>query len=299
MLVSLLITLLGFLLVSRRKKNEAAAKADGQAALRKPKLLERLGMPVCVFGVWLAVGSALTLLFGTPAAEGLSVSIIPPRAGFSVLGYQPSETMVVGWAVMAALIIVTILLRIFFIPRLSDKPGWFQNAVETIVESVEAYASARTRDLGRPMYGYIFAIGAALIGNMIAELMGFRSPSSDLMFTLALSLFTFLMANWYGIRQRSLKGRIRSLLSPTPLLLPIRLVTDLANPFSMACRLFGNAISGMIVMNLIYSVLGNFGAGVPSVVGLYFNVFFALIQTLIFITLTLSSINETTAEPET
>jgi len=218
---------------------------------------------------------------------------------FSIFGYQPSETMVVGWAVMAVLIIAAILLRIFFIPKLSNEPGKFQNAVEMIVEAIESYASERTIDLGRPMYGYVFTIGMMLIGNAVAELMGFRSPSSDLMFTLALSIFAFLMANWYGICKRSLKGRLKSLMKPTPLLLPIRIVTDLANPLSMACRLFGNTISGMIVMNLLYSVLGNFAAGIPSIAGLYFNVFTALIQTIIFITLALSNINEATTEPET
>lgn len=265
----------------------------------KLKKKDRIGMAICIFGIWLVIGSAITFIFGTRVEEEFTVSIIPPRVDFSIFGYQPSETMLVGWAVMAALIVGAILFRLFCIPKLSDEPGGFQNVVEVIVEAIETYASERTNDLGRPMYGYVFTIGMMLIGNAVAELMGFRSPSSDLMFTLALSIFAFLMANWYGIRKLSLGGRLKSLLTPTPLLLPIRLVTDLANPLSMACRLFGNTISGMIVMNLIYSVLGNFAAGIPSVVGLYFNVFTALIQTVIFITLALSSINEATTEPET
>lgn len=298
-IVSFSVILLGYWMLPSRKKDARASDEDNPVFLRKQKRKKRIAMCVCIFGIWLAVGSALTLIFGAPAAEEFSISIIPPRASFSVLGYTPSVTMLVGWAVCAILIIVTIILRIFFIPRLSDDPKKFQNAVETIVESVESYASARTVNLGRPMYGYVFAIGAILIGNALLELMGFRSPSSDLMFTLALSIFAFFMANWYGIRQLSLKGRLKSLMHPTPLLLPIRLVTDLANPLSMACRLFGNTISGLIVMNLIYSVLGNFATGIPSVVGLYFNVFTALIQTIIFVTLALSAIHEATTEPET
>lgn len=259
---------------------------------------DRIIMAICIFVIWLVIGSVITLIFGTHAKEEFTVSIIPPRMDFSILGYQPSETMVVGWAVMAVLTIGAILSRIFCIPNLSDEPGVFQNAVEVVVEAIETYTSERTSDLGRPMYGYVFTIGVMLLGNAVAELAGFRSPSSDLMFTLGLSIFAFFMANWYGIRKRSLGGRLKSLLTPTPLLLPIRLITDLANPLSMACRLFGNTISGMIVMNLIYSVLGNFAAGIPSVIGLYFNVFTALIQTIIFITLALSSINEATTEPE-
>lgn len=278
-IVSAIIVLTGYLTVSKLKK-------------------KRIGKAIGIFGIWLAIGAAITLIFGTSAKEEFTVSIIPPRMDFSILGYQPSETMMVGWAVMAGLIAGAVLLRIFFIPKLSNEPGKFQNVVETIVEAVESYASERTIDLGRPMYGYVFTIGVLLLGNAVAELMGFRSPSSDLMFTLALSIFAFIMSNWYGIRKLSLGGRLKSLMKPTPLLLPIRIVTDLANPLSMACRLFGNTISGMIVMNLIYSVLGNFAAGIPSIVGLYFNVFTALIQTVIFITLALSNINEATTEPE-
>ena len=134
--------------------------------------------------------------------------------------------------------------------------------------------------------------------NVVAELMGFRSPSSDLMFTLALAIFSFLMANVFAIRKFTVLGRIKNLAKPSPILLPIRMITDLANPLSMACRLFGNTLSGMIIMNLLYSALGNFASGIPSVVGLYFGVFVAMIQMLIFVTLTLTSINEATADED-
>lgn len=294
--ISGIIVLLGNVMILWQKKRDGASETG--KSIFSQKLIKRIGIAIGIFGIWLAIGSAITLIFGTHVEEEFTVNIIPPRVDFQIFGYQPSETMIVCWAVMAVLIISAVLLRIFFIPKLDNELGKFQNVVEVIVEAIENYASERTTDLGRPMFGYVFTVGMMLIGNAIAELMGFRSPSSDLMFTLALSFFAFFMANWYGICKRSLKGRLKSLLKPTPLLLPIRIVTDLANPLSMACRLFGNTISGMIVMNLIYSVLGNFASGIPSVIGLYFNVFTALIQTIIFITLALSSINEATVEPE-
>ena len=281
-----------FMYLGAKKKIEASDQPDKQDTRKK-----KIGMVISIFGIWLFTGCAITLFFGQPAQEEFSVSIISPRANFMILGYQPSETMVVGWGVMAALISIAVILRIFFIPKLSDVPDKFQNVIETIIEAVEGYTSERTPYLGRFMYCYIFVIGATLMGNAIAELMGFRSPSSDLMFTAALSIMAFLMANYYGIRKLSLKGRIKAYSYPSPMLIPIRLVTDLANPLSMACRLFGNTLSGMIVLNLIYSALGNFAAGIPSIVGLYFNVFSALIQMIIFITLTLMSLNDATTEP--
>ena len=297
-IISAVIAVLGYLMFLRAKKKLAGAQAS-DPSIKLHNRSKKMGLAIAVFAAWLFIGCIIALIFGNAPAEEFTVNIIPPRSNISILGYQPSETMLVGWGIMAAIIAIAVVLRIVFIPKLSDEPGKLQNAIETLVETVESYSSERTVNLGRPMFGYVFAIGVTLIGNAVAELMGFRSPSSDLMFTLALSLLAFIMANWYGIRKLSLKGRIKGLMHPTPLLLPIRLVTDLANPLSMACRLFGNTISGMIVMALLYSVLGNFGTVIPSIVGLYFNVFTALIQTIIFITLTLSGINDATTEPET
>jgi len=295
--VSVVVAMIGCIMYFRTRKKITAA-LDADQPVKWLKRLKIFGLVITIFGVWLVIGCIITLIFGSASTEELTVDVIPPRVNFSIFGYQPSETMVVGWGIMAVLIITAVILRIFFIPRLSDDPGKFQNAIETIVEFVENYTSERTTTDGRFMYGYIFAIGMTLLGDAVSELMGFRSPSSDIMFTAALSLLAFIMANWYGIRKLTLKGRLKSMMNPSPLLLPIRIITDLANPLSMACRLFGNTISGMIIMNLIYSVLGNFNAFIPSIVGLYFNVFTALIQTVIFITLTLSNINEATTIPE-
>lgn len=295
--VSAVVALIGCIMYFRTRKKISAA-LDADQPVKWLMRLKIFSLVIIIFGIWLVIGCVITLIFGNASSEELTVDVIPQRADFSIFGYQPSVTMVVNWGAMAILIVMAVLLRIFLIPRLSDNPGKLQNVIETIVEAVENYTSERTTSFGRVMYGYIFAIGMMLIGNAIVELLGFRSPSSDLMFTAALSLFAFIMANWYGIRKLSLKGRLKSLMKPSPLLLPIRIITDLANPLSMACRLFGNTISGMIIMNLIYLVLGNFDAFIPSIVGLYFNVFTALIQTFIFITLTLSNINEASTEAE-
>ena len=77
------------------------------------------------------------------------------------------------------------------------------------------------------------------------------------------------------------------------MVLPLRMISDIAVPVSLACRLFGNMLGGMIiVMDLLYSAMGNLAVGVPSLVGLYFNAFHPLIQAYIFVTLTLTFINE-------
>ena len=110
--------------------------------------------------------------------------------------------------------------------------------------------------------------------------------------TLAMALITFVLINYYGIRKKGVLGRIKSLGKPNPVIFPIKVLSDIAVPVSLACRLFGNMLGGMIVMDLLYMALGNAAIGFPSVLGLYFNVFHPLIQTYIFVTLTLTFIGE-------
>ena len=131
-----------------------------------------------------------------------------------------------------------------------------------------------------------------MVGCAAVELLGYRAPTADITMTFALALITFILINYYGIKKKGVVGRIKSLAKPTPVVYPMKIVSDLAVPVSLACRLFGNMLGGMIVMDLLYYALGSAAIGIPSVLGLYFNLFHPLIQTFIFVTLTLTFINE-------
>ena len=194
-LIGLALALAGFFLRRAAQKKASAAAADGVPA-KWPKRRKTLWTVLSVIGIWIFLVNILPLTFGDLPHEELTVSIIPPRAEFSVFGYTPSTTMVVGWGVMAALIFIALLLRIFVIPRLESVPRKIQNVLEALVELAEGYSSSKTVYLGQPMFGYIFTVGAVLLGYAVAELIGFRSPSSDITFTFALSLISFVMANW-------------------------------------------------------------------------------------------------------
>jgi len=110
--------------------------------------------------------------------------------------------------------------------------------------------------------------------------------------TFALAFMTFILINVYGVNRKGALGRVKSLASPTPVVFVFRVIAELAIPISMACRLFGNMLGGMIVIDLLYMALGSNAVGIPSVAGLYFNVFHPIMQTFIFVTLTLTFINE-------
>ncbi|MDD4715407.1 MAG: F0F1 ATP synthase subunit A [Oscillospiraceae bacterium] len=240
--------------------------------------------------IWVAVVEILTRLFGSSRGRAFDVALSPNR--ISVLNVSVSSTVMLSWIVMAGLVILAVLARVFVIPRMKENPGAAQNILELMVDGIERYTRDKTGDLSNNLGAYIFTITALLVGCAIVELFGFRPPTTDITFTFALAIITFVLINFYGINRKGIIGRIRSLGTPYSFVIPIRMISDFAIPVSLACRLFGNMLGGMVVVDLLYNALGNGAVGIPSVLGLFFNVFHPLVQAFIFVTLTLAYISE-------
>jgi len=243
-----------------------------------------------VIGFFLFTTRLLDVIFGPMSPEKLEFSIFPERV--NVFGYSLSYTIIFSWIAMAILIIGAIIIRVTIFKNPKDSPSGAQNVVELIVETVSKYTNAQAHGTGEFLCSYILSIGSFLVVSAFLELFRLRPPTADITLTFALAFMTFLLINIYGIKRKGIGGRIKSLASPTPLVFPFRIISDLAIPVSMACRLFGNMLGGMIVIDLLYMALGSNAVGIPSVFGLYFNAFHPLIQTFIFVTLTLTFINE-------
>lgn len=258
---------------------------------KKHKRLRLFATLVIVFGCYLAVTRIITLIFGAHETEDLS-KFSPWADRMELFGFDISLTVVWTWVMMAAIILIALILRFTVLRKLSIRPRGAQNVVEAMVEAIMKYTGSNVHGEGEMLGSYIFTVALLLVGCAILELFGIRTPASDVTFTLGLSLITFILINAYGIKKKGVGGRIKSLANPTPIVLPIKIVTDLAIPVSLAARLFGNMLGGMIIMDLLYSALGNNAVGIPSVAGLYFNVFHPLLQAFIFITLTLTFIRE-------
>lgn len=265
-----------------------------KTASKRRKLLGRL---MLILGIWLLCVQFISLLPGGKEEEGFHVEMVAER--MQLFGFDISSTVVITWLAMAILLVLAVLARIFVIPKMQDVPHGIQTFLEIAVDGIGDYANSIVgKKIGRSISSYLFSIAALMVACAAVELLGLRAPTADITMTFAMAFCTFIAFNYYGIKEKGLRGRIHSLSSPTPLVFPIRVVCDMAVPVSMACRLFGNMLGGMVVMDLLYSALGTAAVGIPSVIGLYFNAFHPLIQTFIFITLTLSFISEAAGEEE-
>ena len=267
----------------------AKLRADAMPA-KRGKRVKSLTTMITVIGIYIFLTRLIVLIFGAGEGQKLEFSLWPDR--IDLHGFSLSVTTVYTWVAMAIILIAALITRFTIVKRFEDIPKGAQNVMELIVETVGKYTNAQAHGTGEILCSYILSIAALMLTSAFLELFRLRPPTADITMTFSLALMTFVLINAYGVRKKGALGRIKSLASPTPVVFIFRVISEIAIPISMACRLFGNMLGGMIVIDLLYMALGSNAIGIPSVIGLYFNVFHPLMQTFIFITLTLTFINE-------
>ena len=200
---------------------------------------------------------------------------------FTFGDFQLTATVVTTWGVMAALAFVSWLatrrLTLF-------APGLLQTAVEGVVAMMEDTIAAAAPQYARELLPFIGTLWIYLaVANLVGLIPGLHSPTRDLSATSALAILVFCSVHWHGIRSQGLKNYLRHYLSPSPILLPFHLISEVTRTIALAIRLFGNIMSLEMAALLLLMVAG-FLAPVPL---LMLHVVEALVQAYIFGTLAL------------
>jgi F-type H+-transporting ATPase subunit a len=176
-------------------------------------------------------------------------------------------------------------------------PGKLQNAVEMMVEGMYDFIESI---LGRDAKRYVPYLGSLffyiLLMNWIGMIPLGHSPSTSLNITASLAILTFLYAQYTGISRLGFLGYLHHMAgSPAdviswcmvPLLFPLHIIGELAKPFSLALRLFGN-ITGedtlvAVFVGLGIAILAFSPVGVPLQLPFYFlGLLLSTIQALVF-----------------
>ncbi len=153
---------------------------------------------------------------------------------------------------------------------------------------------------------FILTLAMFIFLSNILGIFGFMSPTGNVYVTLTLGLITACVLQFTCIKTQGIKGFIKGLLDPTPILLPLNIISELVTPISLGMRLFGNIFSGAILLNIIHFVTNDLinelvrmlslgflapwlGYGITIIVGTIahaiFDLFFGAIQTYVFILL--------------
>ncbi len=145
-----------------------------------------------------------------------------------------------------------------------------------------------------PYIGTIF--GFILLGSSLG-LFGLRPITADLNVAFALSLMTFFLIQGSSLKRIGIKGKLKHMCDPYPFMFPLKIMEDITLPVSLALRLFGNILGGMIIVDLwlhLMTWLSSLITNIPFLravtvlpLNAFFDIFEPVIQTIIFTMLTM------------
>ena len=207
------------------------------------------------------------------------------------LGIHPTYPAAPITNFVAMEILVVLILLAFFIAvrtRLSvEKPGGLQHLVEVAQEFVSDQAHSVIGHEYQRYVPYAMAVGFfILVGNLLGLIPTFESPTANPSVPLGCALVTFFYYHFHGIRHHG-GHYIKQFLGPmgalAPLMFPIEVISHLARILSLTVRLYANMFAGDLVTAAFFAL-------VPVLVPVAFlglHLFVAVVQTFIFVVLTL------------
>lgn len=123
----------------------------------------------------------------------------------------------------------------------------------------------------------------------------FRTPTADLNTTVGLALLTTIAFIGTSIKQNGFLGFLKGFCDPLPLMLPLNIVGEFAKPLNISVRLFGNMFAGSVIMGLLYKACPWV---LPAPLHLYFDLFSGLVQSFVFVTLSMVYIQSSLGDAE-
>jgi len=185
-----------------------------------------------------------------------------------VLETRIFEEMVVFWigpvpvtaTMLTSLAISVLLLTVAGALRVALRRAPYGTPAAIALLTVE-WLDGLVRDVaGRPepslvtLSGSLFLFIAAC--NLSGQLPGVSPPTASLATTSALAVVVFLAVPVAGIRSRGLWGYLREYFRPNPLLAPLHVISELSRTLALSMRLFGNMMSGHLVVALLVALTG-------------------------------------------
>lgn len=192
-------------------------------------------------------------------------------------GWRLNATIVFTWVVMALLVLGSWAIT----ARLSE--GETVSRWQVLLEVVVVTIRNQIDEVGADDPGrYLSFIGTLFLfiatANVLAVVPGYLPPTGSLSTAAALAICVLLAVPLFSIGKRGLGNYLRTYLQPTPLMLPFNLVSEVSRTIALAVRLYGNVMSGTVIVGILISVAPFFFPVMMQLLGLLTG----LIQAYIF-----------------
>ena len=164
-----------------------------------------------------------------------------------------NATIVITWILM---MVMAVGAKIITRKISSDmRVSRWQNLLEVIVTSIKK----QIEDIGLSQAeSYMEFLGTLflflLTANLCTILPFYEPPTSSLSTTAALAICVFVAVPFFGILKQGLGGYLKSYLKPTFIMLPFHVISEFTRTVALAVRLFGNMMSGVMILAILLTI---------------------------------------------
>ncbi len=176
-------------------------------------------------------------------------------------------TIVATWFVMIIMVIGSYLIT----RKLSSgiKISRWQNSLEIIILGI----NKQIKEIGlSKAESYISFLGTLFlflfVSNLLTVLPLYEPPTSSLSTTAALSICVFFAVPFFNIREYGVFNYLKSYIKPNVFMLPLHIINEFSRTVALSVRLFGNMMSGMVILAIVVSIIPFFFPLVMSAFGL-------------------------------
>jgi F-type H+-transporting ATPase subunit a len=162
-------------------------------------------------------------------------------------------TVLTTWVLMMAMVLGSKLITRSL--RTEGVISRWQGALEIIVTSIEQQIKEVGLNRAQeylPFLGTLFLFVA--VSSLCTVIPGFVPPTGSLSTTAALALCVFFAVPFFGIKEQGLRGYLKTYTEPTLLMLPFNIISELSRTLALAVRLFGNMMSGTMIVAILLTI---------------------------------------------
>lgn len=167
--------------------------------------------------------------------------------------FKLNATILYTWGLMCVLVFGSILVTRNLSMDL-QRSRW-QNLLEIIVGGIEKQieeVGLRQPRKYLPFLGTLFLFVAT--ASLFTIVPGYEPPTGSLSTTAALAFCVFVAVPLFGIEASGLREYLEDYLKPTFIMLPFNIISEFSRTLALAVRLFGNMMSGTMIIAILLTI---------------------------------------------
>ena len=135
------------------------------------------------------------------------------------------------------------------------KRSHWQNLLEIVVTGIEKQIKEVGLTQPRNYIGFLgtlfLFVASASLSTVIP---GYEPPTGSLSTTVALAACVFVAVPFFGIEEQGVGAYLKSYVKPTFIMLPFNIISELSRTLALAVRLFGNMMSGAMIIGILVTI---------------------------------------------